>query len=745
MALVVNTNVASLVAQNNLVGSRAEMEQAMERLSSGKRINSAADDAAGLAIGNRMQAQTRGLSQAIRNANDGVSLADTAEGTMQEVTNMLQRMRELAVQSANGIYNDSDRVSLNEEVSQLKAEMNRIAETTTFNNKTLLDGTFGNLQLQLGHNDGQSLTVSMADVRATSLGTSDVPSLTSYGALAGDANAVAAAAAPAATLGALLEAGGASDATIASGDLTINGVSVGESLASYDTLSTAAKSASAISKAAAINAVSDQTGVRAVVNETVLDGAAMTAAAGTGTIIINGVETGTITVTTDAGESRANVVEEINKFSAQTGVVAIDSGSDNNGVQLVAEDGRNIVVTLTTAASGAMTRATTGIGLTATAGVSAIQTGTYTLESINSDPIVLGTASSTISDINKAGLALGEYAAGLSSVVSDVRTTATVAPTSATSGVLNLGDMVINGITIAAALAEDDTASHTAAAANAPGSVKKDSAIAIAAAINKSTAQTGVSAKARENVVVGQSTYTAAALSADTITLNGVNVSAAFSGITGTTHTREDIAAAFNTFSGQTGVVVSDNGVGLTFTAADGRNISLASTGAATDFGLAAGDIGATATLAVTHFSTVELTSEKAFEIEAGANGSANLNALGFRSGTYGGTGGGAKIADISVATQDSALQALASIDNALETILDERGKLGAIRNRLEFTSANLGNVVTNTEASRSRIEDADFAAESAKMAKNQILLQAGTAMLAQANASQQTVLSLLG
>jgi flagellin len=548
-------------------------------------------------------------------------------------------------------------------------------------------------------------------------------------------------------VGALLEAGQTNDATIAAGDLTINGIIVGESLASYDTLSTAAKSASAISKAAAINAVSDQTGVRAVVNETVLDGAAMTAAAGTGTIIINGVETGTITVTTDAGESRANVVAEINKFSAQTGVVAIDSGSDNNGVQLVAEDGRNIAVTITSAASGTFTDAETGIGMAASGDVSAVQTGTFTLESINSDPIVLGTASSTVTDINKAGLASGEYASGQSSVVSGVRATATVAPTSTSSGVLNLGDMVINGITIAAALGEDDTASHTGTATNAPGSVKKDSAIAIAAAINKSTAQTGVSAKARENVVVGQSTYTAAALSAATITLNGVNVSAAFSAITGTTHTREDIAAAFNTFSGQTGVVVSDNGVGLTFTAADGRNISLGSDSAtrATDFGLAAGDIGASATAAVTHYSTVELTSERAFEIEAGANGSANLNALGFRSGTYGGTGGGAKIADISVATQDSALQALASIDNALETVLEERGKLGAIRNRLDFTAANLGNVVTNTEASRSQIEDADFAAESAKMAKNQILLQAGTAMLAQANASQQTVLSLLG
>ena len=300
MALVVNTNVASLVAQNNLVGSRAEMEQAMERLASGKRINSAGDDAAGLSISNRLQAQTRGLSQAIRNANDGVSLADTAEGTMQEVTNMLQRMRELAVQSSNGTYNDADRASLDAEISQLKDEIDRIAETTTFNNKVLVDGSFGTLQLQLGSNEGQSLAVELADLRSSSLGSEDIASLTAYGQQVGDANAVAAGALPASTLGELLEAGGTNDATLAHGDLVINGVAVGASLSEYDALSSAAKTASAIAKAEAINRVSDQTGVRAVVGETVLEGAAMTAADGTGTLVINGVETGTITVTADA-------------------------------------------------------------------------------------------------------------------------------------------------------------------------------------------------------------------------------------------------------------------------------------------------------------------------------------------------------------------------------------------------------------------------------------------------------------
>lgn len=131
MSLVINTNVASLNTQRQLVSSGNALSQATERLSSGQRINSAKDDAAGLAIANRMTSQVRGLDQAIRNANDGVSLVQTAEGALQEVTNILQRMRELSIQSANGIYSNADRATLQAEVKQLKSELDRISETTS--------------------------------------------------------------------------------------------------------------------------------------------------------------------------------------------------------------------------------------------------------------------------------------------------------------------------------------------------------------------------------------------------------------------------------------------------------------------------------------------------------------------------------------------------------------------------------------------------------------------------------------
>jgi len=160
MALTVNTNVASLNAQRNLGTSQSALNKSMQRLSSGLRINSAKDDAAGLAISDRMTAQIRGLNQASRNANDGISLAQTAEGALQESTNILQRMRELAVQSANDTNSASDRASLNEEVVQLKAELDRIAETTEFNGRNILDGTMSNAVFQVGANAGANQTIS---------------------------------------------------------------------------------------------------------------------------------------------------------------------------------------------------------------------------------------------------------------------------------------------------------------------------------------------------------------------------------------------------------------------------------------------------------------------------------------------------------------------------------------------------------------------------------------------------------
>jgi len=169
MALVVNTNVSSLNAQRQLAGTTNGLSTAMERLSSGQRINSAADDAAGLAISTRMTSQVRGLTQAVRNANDGISIVQTAEGALQEVTDMLQRMRELAVQSSSGSSSDSDLASSNDEISQLLSEIDRVASTTRFNNMTILDGSYS-VDVQIGDQTDQSLAIGISNMSTSAMG-----------------------------------------------------------------------------------------------------------------------------------------------------------------------------------------------------------------------------------------------------------------------------------------------------------------------------------------------------------------------------------------------------------------------------------------------------------------------------------------------------------------------------------------------------------------------------------------------
>ena len=173
MVMGVNTNIMALNAQNQLGKSQNEMQTAMERLSSGLRINSAKDDAAGLAISNRMTSQINGLNQAVRNANDGISLAQTAEGAVQETTNILQRMRELSIQAANGSNSASDRASLQKEVEQLQEEITRIAETSSFNGRNVLDGTLGKTDLQVGAYANETISLDFAQsVKASDIGLS---------------------------------------------------------------------------------------------------------------------------------------------------------------------------------------------------------------------------------------------------------------------------------------------------------------------------------------------------------------------------------------------------------------------------------------------------------------------------------------------------------------------------------------------------------------------------------------------
>ncbi|WP_101961101.1 flagellin [Vibrio harveyi] len=166
MAIIVNTNVAALVAQRHLTSATDMLNQSMERLSSGKRINSAKDDAAGLQISNRLQSQMRGLDVAVRNANDGISIMQTAEGAMNEVTNIMQRMRDLSLQSANGSNSKAERTALQEEVSALNDELNRIAETTSFGGRKLLNGSFGKSAFQIGAASGEAVQVELKSMRS---------------------------------------------------------------------------------------------------------------------------------------------------------------------------------------------------------------------------------------------------------------------------------------------------------------------------------------------------------------------------------------------------------------------------------------------------------------------------------------------------------------------------------------------------------------------------------------------------
>ncbi|WP_144948873.1 flagellin [Pseudomonas oryzihabitans] len=176
MALTVNTNIASLNTQRNLTSSSNSLATSMQRLSTGSRINSAKDDAAGLQISNRLTNQINGLNQATRNANDGISLAQTAEGAMQQSTNILQRIRDLAVQSANGSNSDADRAALQKEVSAQQAELTRIADTTTFGGRKLLDGSFGTTSFQIGSNAYETIDVTLKDTSATALGSNHIGS-----------------------------------------------------------------------------------------------------------------------------------------------------------------------------------------------------------------------------------------------------------------------------------------------------------------------------------------------------------------------------------------------------------------------------------------------------------------------------------------------------------------------------------------------------------------------------------------
>jgi|LauGreDrversion4_2_1035121.scaffolds.fasta_scaffold214998_1 flagellin len=405
---VINTNISAVAAQNSLRTSGLNQTTAMERLSSGVRINSAKDDAAGLAISTRMTANIRGLAAAIRNANDGISLTQTAEGSLASIGDNLQRIRELAVQSANSSNNATDRAALHAEASQLVSEIDRIAANATFNGIKLLDGSYQdqNLQVGSGNEANDRISISIASAKSSSLG---VGGGSSYSTIVNGGTAPAAVGATA----------------LLSGALALNGYVVGA--ASTDGVSSTGSDSSGIAVAAAINAVSGQSGVTATVQKTVTAGTAVgTASTGAtgygvtlaaGAVSINGVSIGAIDAATSAVGRAAQISAAINAKSGQTGVVAEFSTTDG-AVKLTATDGRNIAITVksnSTGISSAMTGLTHETNAT---------TGDGTKTSVTRSSVKL--SSSNASGITVEGLtAAGMEAAGLTGVASYTAATAT--------------------------------------------------------------------------------------------------------------------------------------------------------------------------------------------------------------------------------------------------------------------------------------------------------------------------------
>jgi len=680
MPQVINTNVSSLNSQRSLNTSQASLTTSLQRLSSGLRINSAKDDAAGLAISARMTSQINGLNQASRNANDGISLAQTAEGGLQSITESLQRMRELSVQASNATNTATDRAALQQEVDTLVQQINTVAGQTAFNGVKLLDGTFNSQSFQVGANTGESITInSIASAKANSLGVGTTSTYTTS------------------------ESATVTNGAISTGGITVNGYGVGPSVT--DGVSSSVSFTS--SSAAAANVDIDPA--------VAAGGSTITAATATtnsntvaGDLFINGVDIGVITGVTGASTAsdQADVVVAAITAAGITNVTAANVGGV---VQLTSSDGSDIAVTANAAA-------TTATGLSSTGG-----------------------------SIKINGVQLGAVAAGTTATLQgDALVTAINAQTAKTgvvasnsTGILTLASKDGRDIQIelagSAKLGSGLTAGTT--------KVGSDSAIAKAAAFNTVTGQTGVSAVATKTSVTSGVISASAAVDGTTtnyMKINGVQLAAIAAG--GNVAAQgNNVVAAINAVSNQTGVTATfDTSTNqLSLAAADGRTITVETKGSA-----AATNTGFTANTLTNTYGGIKLSSSSSAGITLGGADLANTAlSAGYEAAT---ATFGAGIASVDLTTASGAQNAIATIDSALANINSNRANLGAVQNRFSSVVSNLATTSENLSASRSRILDADFASETASLTRSQILQQAGTAMLAQANSLPQNVLSLL-
>lgn len=583
MSLVINTNVASINSQRQLMNSGNALDRSTERLASGQRINSAKDDAAGLAISNRMTSQVRGLNQAVRNANDGVSLVQTAEGALQEVTNILQRMRELSIQSANGIYSDADRNTLNAEVQQLKLELDRIAETTSFNGQPLLDGSLGDTSLQIGSEANQTIAINIDSFSTSSLGGN-------------------------------------------SGDI------VGE---------------------ATTNGLADLTGL-----------------AGGDELIINGTAISALNTATTVNGALAIINADLDGKGAEASTL-VQVSAENTGSGILRAPGDKLTLTLID-----------GDGLTQTYELTGTNSIKELVNKINKETSIEATLNENGKMVLTApgaeSLEIVDSTAGIASGLAD--------DTYNFSLVLTDTSTDKRGVTIQAGL----DAGNNLSVANLGIDLQDANGNLRGAAVTA------------ENPVVAP--QTAVTLEEGDLIINGVAIGA-INAAAADTDTAAEAIRVINESSAKTGVVAFLSGTAqIALRSATGGEISI--------------KYGESATAAnVLAFTGLQ-----------------ERNA----------TEGVGSIAGVDISTADGAQRAIGIIDKAIDQVSATRADLGAVNNRLDFTVANLSNVSEKTSSARSRIVDADFAAETADLSRAQVLQQAATAMLAQSNARPEQVLQLL-
>jgi flagellin len=772
---VINTNVKALYTQAALKVSNRDSEVAMQQLSTGKRINSSKDDAAGLAIAARMTQNIQGLNQSIRNAGDAISMIQTAEGATQEITNMLQRMSELAVQSANSTYSSDQRSYLDQEFQQLKQEIVRVSEMHEWNGFPILNG-------KAGAPVGTPTTTSIvrAGVAPSGSGkqlmTGDLEIQTDKGSFA-------------------------IPASIAASDPKSNNIAAGSNSAG-----------SAISIAAAINSQVGVTGVSATAGAASI-GATKTTVGTTSIqtdLFVNGEKVSlSLSSSHTMSERRQYVMESINAGTAVHGVVAGDSGT--GGLTLTTPDGRNLSVWYdSTSVQGSdfglgldTTPPSNPMGVTGIAGTAASSFGSPKTTAIDFPALTAGkkfTVNGLTFTSGAAGTTAAQTAAAFANLKSGMTAVAAAAANSTSAGLGSFSGTFAEGFTtggITSTSVVTTTANSKGNVADVlinpsvPTYVKTEGAGAV-------TEKYDITFKpllAGESVEINGLKFTA------TYNLSSTQVANAFASIDGSAAavTSNTVTTAKSTTSSLLGTFTGGFGANWSSSTITGSTITVTYATAntnATDLAITGNPQSATAPVistvtpvaASTVYGTVTLNSNSTFTVKPGANayaaGSvpaadptyANFTALGFQADTINPKNIGrlnfqvgpaanqlisidladfGKNGDITgpitsdraptnLLTVNSANDVIMNVNKSLDRIAATRATMGAVMNRLEHVIDNLTNVVMNSEASRSQIEDADYAKASTELARTQIMQQAATAVLAQANTSQQSVLKLL-